>query len=90
MIFEEMMTSEKPEARQNLKELCYKFTQLKNEYKGGLTPPPKEISQKLGITVEEYSELSQFIVNGGYEDLQRQIISEDFQSGAEFIDNNFY
>ena len=52
MIFEEMMTSEKPEARQNLKELCYKFTQLKNEYKGGLTPPPKEISQKLGITVE--------------------------------------
>jgi len=89
MIFEEMMTSETPEAKQNLKELCFKFIEFKNEYRNGLTPPPKEISQRLGITVEEYSELSQFIINGGYEELQRQNISEDFQSGAEFINQGY-
>lgn len=82
-----MMTSESPEARANLKKLCFKFAELKNEYKNGKTPPPKEMAQKLEITVEEYSELNQFIINGGYDDLQKQIFSEDFQAGASFIDN---
>ena len=85
MLFEELMAADTPEKIKNLQELCYRAVQLMSEYKQGMKPPPKEISQKLQITVEEYSELSQFILNGGFEDLTKQIIREDFQNGATFI-----
>lgn len=85
MILEELFEADTPEKIANLKELCYKCSALMNEYKNGMTPPPKEISQKLQITVEEYSELSNYIKNGGFADLSKQIITEDFNKGASFI-----
>jgi len=85
MIVAELMEADTPEKIANLKELCHRCVNFMNEYKHGLTPPPKEISQKLGITVEEYSELSHFIFNGGFEDLSKQQISNDFDRGATFI-----
>lgn len=85
MLFDELMAADTPEKIRNLKELCYRAVSLMGEYKSGTKPPPKEISQKLQITVEEYSELSQFIMNGGFDDLTKQIIREDFNNGATFI-----
>jgi hypothetical protein len=74
---------------QRLYELCQKYFNLKNEYTEiGLQPPPKEMALKLMLTIEEYSELTQWIEGGGYEDLIRDRIANDFQNGAETMPDN--
>lgn len=85
MIIEELFAADTPEKRRNLKELCYRCTNYINEYKHGTTPPPKEMAQKLQITIEEYSELLNFIKNGDFDDLIRNQIQEDFENGATII-----
>lgn len=71
---------------QKLYELCQRYFEYKSAYTSrSLIPPPKEMALKLLLTIEEYSELSQWIENGGYEDLIQSRIANDFNKGAQFL-----
>jgi len=65
----------------------YKFLQEYLDKK--MDPPPREMAQKLGLRVEEYSELLSFISDGGMESLITTVIHNDFNNGADFIPEGF-
>jgi hypothetical protein len=71
-----------------LKELIIKYYQLRNVYADKQQePPPDEMSQKLHLHPEEYSELLNFISAGGFQDIIDMEIDNDIRNGAIFLDN---
>jgi hypothetical protein len=75
-----------PDNEQALYQLGCKYFSLLNEYTDKHEePPPKEMSQKLGLTIEEYSELKNFIANGGLDDIIRGRIADDLANGGTFL-----
>jgi len=76
------------ENRQQLYIKCQDYYRFASEYTGqGLTPPPKEMAQKLGLFPEEYSELLSFLDGGGMDYLIKSQIADDFEAGASFVDD---
>ena len=75
----------------NIKSICSRMLNAEQEYtQKGLIPPPKDIAQKLGISLEDYFELKEFIKSGEYSELCNSIIQEDLQNGAEVLPSHIY
>lgn len=77
------------ENKKELELLCLNFTRIANEYLNkGQQPDIKETAQKLGLTIDEYSEFLNWWKNDGYKaELDTQFESE-YLNGAE--DLNLY
>jgi len=73
------------EHEKELYELCLKYYKLVNEYfKDRQEPPPKEMSQKLALHIDEYSELLIFLSDGGFDTIQKNKISDELANGAYY------
>lgn len=66
-----------------LKSLCERYYHFANEYTiKGDEPVPKDMAQKLGLHIEEYSDLVNYLDDGGYQTL---VENERFEAGGESI-----
>ena len=76
-----------PDNEKLLRDLCVKYYMFLNEYlKEHQEPPPKEMAQKLGLHVDEYSEFLNYVSSGGLEMMDQLRIQDELNTpGAEFI-----
>ena len=73
-----------PGKEADLRKLCEDCIRFHNECKEKIVP--KEIAQKLGLHVDEYSSLVNYIADGGFDALNQLRIEDELSNpGAEFI-----
>ena len=83
MTLEEAM---QPGNEKHMVDLCQRCINLENVYSHGKKPEIFVISQKLGITYDEYRQLKEFIRDGGYNEMINNKISNDFDMGASVLE----